>query len=165
MRGLIIILAIFSIISSLNKKKQQEEAQKRKKAFENAFAEPAKELKKAAGSAIKSVEKDLPFTREDWSEFIEGAKAAERHTAPVTAGLSAENLPEGVSHHIRSTQGESEAEHHRHMQKIAADERRRLTEKQQAEDARSAKLRRLRQAVIMSEVLSKPVSLRNGKGR
>lgn len=180
MDGLVILLIIIGIVSRVNKNKKKQEEAKRAKA--QAFAEAAhaqavkavkkapEPIKKAAEAAKKAVMEDIPFTKEEWDRFLgnldEKPKAAPESGHPLphvsTEGRISRHqiMPEGMSPALRSTQGESEAEHRRHVEKIAAEEKR-LEESVQTRQALTAMNRRkMREAVIMSEVLGKPVALR-----
>lgn len=96
-------------------------------------AKPAKPLVKPAEPAVKPVQKKA---------------------APV---LFLENdEPEGSI----STQGESAAEHALHRERILAREEALRREHEELLEIRSMNLQKLRTAVVMSEVLGKPVSLR-----
>lgn len=64
--------------------------------------------------------------------------------------------PEGTI----STQGESAEEHARHRQKILAEEEAIRMEHEALQEIRHMNLQKLRTAVVMSEILDKPVSLR-----
>ena len=185
MDGLIIILIIFGIISRMNKKKKkQEEARKaRADAFEQAFAggereiphppqpaEPVKKLetalKKIPEPVKKAVREEIPFTKEEWDRFlgnIEGKKPAKK---PVPKERIAEQRPlaEGFSLPLKSTQGESEKEHRAHLEKIAAAEKKQREQAELAREIRSMNRQKLRQAIVMSEVLGKPVALRGRRG-
>ncbi len=59
-----------------------------------------------------------------------------------------------------STQGESEAEHAEHLRRAAAEEEANRLARETLRDLREARQDKLRAAVVMSEVLGKPVSLR-----
>lgn len=185
MDGLLIILAIWGIISSLNKKKKkQEEARKAQaEAFEQAFsnaekeiphppktAEPMKKLetalKKIPEPVKKAVRQEIPFTKEEWDRFlgnIEDKKPAEK---PVSKQRIAEQRPlaEGFSAPLKSTQGESEKEHKLHLEKIAAAEKKQREQAELAREIRNMNRQKLRQAVVMSEVLGKPLALRGRRG-
>lgn len=180
MDGLVVILIIIGIVSRLNKKKQQEKARKAQQmadAFAQAFPEaekevpkPAKAVKKApkpeikipdpvqkaADSVLKAVEQEIPFTKEEWAKFI----ADKGISAPKAPAPKKQPLPEGFSPALKSTQGESEAEHRRHIEKIAAEEKQLHQQAENLREMRSMNRQKLRQAVIMSEVLGKPVALR-----
>ena len=59
-----------------------------------------------------------------------------------------------------SFEGESHEEHAEHLRRIEEEEAQRRQEREALDDLREANLDRLRAAVVMSEVLGKPVSLR-----
>ena len=176
MDGLITLIIIFGIISRISKKsKQKQEAVNKARRKAEAFAEAAaveamkgakravksvpEPVKKAAEPIVRTVEKELPFTKEEWAEFVARKKAAPQPSAEGSTGRT-QVMPEGFSPELKSTQGESAAEHRRHAEKIAAEEKQRHEARLAEENLRSMNLKKLRQAVIMSEVLGKPVALR-----
>jgi len=185
--GLIILLIIIGFITRANKKKkkQQEAARRKAQAMAAAFSasdlepkpEPKSEIKpgselrrekpKAAASQVK-----IPFTRAEWDAFMAQTAGAAKlkppaegtSVAPKPSGEGRPSrrqpLPEGVSPALRSTQGERPSEHARHLERIAAEEKRQAEAAALQSELRSINRRKLRQAVIMSEILSKPVALR-----
>lgn len=64
-----------------------------------------------------------------------------------------------------STQGESEAEHAEHRRKILAEEAKRREEYEAHQELRNLNLKRLRSAIVMREILDKPVALRGPSRR
>lgn len=63
-----------------------------------------------------------------------------------------------------STQGESAEEHAEHLRRAAAEEQARRLARETLRDLRSARREKLQSAVVMSEILNKPVSLRPRAG-
>lgn len=182
MDGLIIILIIIGIVSRLNKKKKQQEnaqkAQQEAEAFAQAFPEgkkPAVPVKKAAEPVRKPTQpvrkptqQEIPFTKEEWAKFLGNIETVSRKAAPAKQAAAPvqdkvpgkQALPEGYSPALRATQGESEKEHRRHLERIAAEEKQLQEQADSLRELRSMNRQKLRQAVIMSEVLGKPAALR-----
>lgn len=73
--------------------------------------------------------------------------------------LTAEKLRPDAKHH----EGESHAEHAGHKLRIAAEEEALRRERAELQELRNVNLKKLRAAVVMSEVLGKPVALRGGR--
>lgn len=172
MDGLITILILFGLYamrsSSKKKKARQQAAQQR------AFAE--------AGEAMQQGK--MPFSKDEWKTYLkEQAKNVIAESAsenlqgivekpkakaenPLPAAIKAEppkllpilehDEPEGTV----STQGESAAEHAEHRRKVLAEEARQLEEHEALKELREMNLKKLRTAVVMREILDKPVSLR-----
>lgn len=196
MDGLIIILIIIGIVSRIGKRKKQQEETLKKFRRDNAFAEafdetekaaeqvkkvpePAKKaaaVQKAAAPVAKAIQQEIPFTKEEWTEFLEGIAPEKKQpkvkARPVSAAamVSPEGraslkqpLPEGYSPALKSTQGESEKEHRRHRERIEAEEKRQREQAESLRSMRQVNRQKLREAVIMSEVLGKPVALRGRK--
>lgn len=129
----------------------------------------------------------LPYTKEEWQKLfaapkpqpkpVDKPKAAPAATpteasatptaAPIKA-LESKALERGVTGSIQlpleAMEGEAPLEHAAHRQRVIADEERLHQEHAQLRELRSANLQKLRSAVVMSEVLGKPVSLR-ARGR
>lgn len=190
MDGLIVLLIIIGIVSRVSKsnKKKQEAAKKaRAKAFADA-ADAVRNAKKVIEPArreiIRAVEEEIPFTSADWDAFLKNAvpeKPAAAAVVPAKAEKPAEGmamkpkpspegrkslkqpLPEGFSPALKSTQGESHAEHSQHVEKILLEEKRLTQKQEELRNLRSVNRQKLREAVIMSEVLGKPVALRGRK--
>ena len=187
MDGLIVVLIIIGIVSRMSKnKKKQAEAAKRARA--RAFADAAeavrnakKVIEPARRGIVRAVEEEIPFTAADWDAFLKNAvpeKPAAAAVVPEKAEKPSEGmamkpkpspegrkslkqpLPEGFSPALKSTQGESHAEHSRHVEKILLEEKQQAQKQQELRSLRSINRQKLREAVIMSEVLGKPVALR-----
>ena len=186
MDGIIVLLMIIGIISKINKNKKKKEAARKARQMENAFAEvsamqakPAKPIPKPAEAvkkpapvkAARPAPVKIPFTKEEWAQFLadepmdkagasaEGVSAAPG-PSPEGRASRRQPRPEGFSPALRSTQGESEAEHKKHVERIVEEEKRMKTAAQAQHKLRSMHRQKMREAVIMSEVLSKPVALR-----
>ena len=187
MDSLIGLLILFAIFTRLNKKKKQKEAARKAQMQAQAFAEaaavqlekptPAKTsapVKKAVPEK-KPAQQKIPFSKEEWAEFLATENIQQKKPRPAELAegdgcspttsnegrLSRRQLiPEGISPALRSTQGESEEEHRRHVERIVREEKKQQMETNAQRELRSVNRRKLREAVIMSEILSKPVALR-----
>lgn len=168
--ALLIIIGLVTSISKSNKKKKAAQAQK------------------AAKPAAQAGEVRIPYTREEWAQFLEQehipkpkappkpaaakpedvakvaaavlekhrAQAAQRSVptpAPAPSGSIAVDANQGV-------EGETEAEHAAHRMRAARAEARRRSECAEAQAVAQVNLQALRSAVVMKEILDKPVSLR-----
>ena len=174
MDGLIALLIIISVVSSIGKSvKKRKEAEARK----NAAAPSVEQPKKAPTK--------IPYTREEWAQFLqvegipaavakpkEAAKpsetpAAEKPVAPKKRAKKAAqqtvNAPApkpAVPETHPAVEGETEAEHAAHRQRIEREEIRVHAEHAAAQAITEVNLQALRNAVVMKEILDKPVSLR-----
>jgi len=158
--GALITIALFGFAFSGKKKKKQREKWRaeyleRKNAAQEKPAQTAKK------------EPAVPFTKDEWQKFLAKmdapkaapAKKANPKPAPV---LHVENdEPEGTV----STQGESHAEHAQHRERMLAAEQELLHQQETLRELRRMNTQKLRSAVVMSEILGKPVSLRHGNHR
>lgn len=124
----------------------------------------------------------LPYTKEEWQKLfaapkpqpkpVDKPKAAPAATpteaSAASTAASIKALERGVTGSIQlpleAMEGEAPLEHAAHRQRVIADEERLHQEHAQLQELRSANLQKLRSAVVMSEVLGKPVSLR-ARGR
>ena len=145
-----------------------------KKAAEAAKKIP-EPVKKAAAPVIREAAKaaaqEIPFTKEEWDKFLgsigekkPAAVKAEAQPSPEGRISLKQAMPEGFSPKLKSTQGESEEEHRRHLEKIARQEKLRQEKLETAQELRSMNRQKMRQAVVMSEILGKPVALRGKRG-
>lgn len=172
----ILMIAALVALGSSNRKKQARKASARRN---NGHAE--------ANESIRLAQQKMPLSKEDWITFLkeqsqsmpqspkkkviskaehtsQSSKKAstpkrERNKAAKAAPQkNAAPLPfEGSI----STQGESAAEHAVHMAKIHSEEEKLRQQEQTLRQIRNLNQQKLREAVIMSEVLGKPVSLRS----
>ena len=164
MDGLIGILILIGIFSSFSKKKKQK-AQKKAVQARSAGPKPEPRPEKAAGQM------KIPFTKEEWDSFltdmepqkkkskplpVKSAKAKKPAKKPEPVLLLDHDEPEGTV----STQGESAAEHAEHRREVLAEEARLHEHQETLQELRHLNRQKLRQAVVMSEVFGKPVSLR-----
>lgn len=145
-----------------------------KKAAEAAKKIP-EPVKKAAAPVIREAAKaaaqEIPFTKEEWDKFLgsigekkPAAVKAEVQPSPEGRISLKQAMPEGFSPKLKSTQGESEEEHRKHLEKIARQEKLRQEKLETAREIRSMNRQKMRQAVVMSEILGKPVALRGKRG-
>ena len=161
MGGLIPLLIIFSIIEAIvSKNKKKAEEAKRKAAIPQSAAQP----KPKPRPQPKPQQVRIPYTKEEWNEFltelngdIAPEKPKKQKPAPARRPLTElhsefESAP--------SSEGESHEEHAEHLRRIEEEEAQHRQEREALNDLREANLDRLRAAVVMSEVLGKPVSLR-----
>lgn len=177
MDGLFVILILIGAfaLSSSNKKKKAQQAAKQR-----AFREAAETVQ----------QEKIPFSKDEWSDFLRRqasssvpkprpepapnpVQSAPKPVAKPAPEARPAKLPERKPLHLQhdepegsvSTQGESAAEHAEHRRKVLAEEARRREEHQAMEDLRAMNLQKLRTAVVMSEILDKPVSLRRRGSR
>lgn len=168
---LLIIFGIFALKSSRKKQRAQQQA-----ARKNGFKE--------AGETLAKAQEKIPFSREEWTAYLKAqAQPEEKKPAarPVAAKPAAKPVavkpapvkptpvralehddPEGTisTQGTHSTEGETAAEHAEHRLKVLREEASRRLEHEAIQDLKSMNLKKLRSAVVMSEVLDKPVSLR-----
>ena len=170
MQYVIILALLYFLFSSSSKKKKraqqqgrQSEAERRIKPAQPAPEppEPAEEEPEEEVTAQGADAKTL--TPEEWEAYLEAKaekSAAEQAEAPVRpqeSDVHAQSLP------VSAPEGETRAEHAAHNERVHAREQ---AERQYAEDARArryANRQRLREAVIMREILDKPVSMRRNR--
>ena len=161
MDGLISLLILIGIFSSLSKKKKKK-AQKQAAQQQTPVSKPSK----PAGQV------KIPYTKEEWKAYLESleqpkepapkprpVKTVQAET-PVKKTKSVLQLDHDEPEGTVSTQGESAAEHAEHRQKILAEEARIREQQETLQELRHMNRQKLRRAVVMSEVLGKPVSLR-----
>ena len=177
--ALLIIIGIVTSISKSGKKKKAAEAHKRAETPSPARPKP---------SATK-----IPYTREEWEQFLadaEGesaaepapAKAAAKPAAPTPKAAKpavpapqkrrAKVVPSVVASEpepargsiaadaLQSMEGETEAEHAAHRLRAEREEARIQIERAAEQVQTEVNLQTLRSAVVMKEILDKPVSLR-----
>ena len=165
MSGLIVLLFIWIIINSLTsrtkKEKQEQKRAAKAHAFDTAF--PKTQAKPQPRPKAVEGQRRIPFSKEEWkaylSEMSEELVRERAATAPI-AHDEDDRFHEGFI----STQGESAEEHAEHRRRIEAEEAQHRAEREALDDLRSANRERLRAAIVMSEVLGKPVSLRPRTG-
>ena len=150
--ALFIIIGIVNAVTSSYKKKKREAEKRAFRAARQAQAvqTPPKAAAQTAGEFIPP------------SEVAPRSEAARPAQPQVVAPRPAEAVRDGEGR--TSTQGESEAEHDEHRRQVRAEEARLRQAREALRDSRAEYLRKLRTAVVMSEVLNKPVSLRPRAG-
>ena len=172
--ALLIIIGVVTSISKSSKKKKATEAQKR--------AEKPSPAQPKAGAT------KIPYTREEWEQFLADAegeaaakpapamKAAAKPAAPKPAPQKrkasapqmnvAAPAPAAMSTGSialdprQSVEGETEAEHAAHRLRAAQEDMRIGVERAAEQALAEVNLQTLRSAVVMKEILDKPVSLR-----
>lgn len=123
---------------------------------------PAKEAAEKKGA----VQLKIPYTQEEWSSLLSEKSAPQKPTAPKAKSVSKPALKpkplpaEGRSLEGISFEGEAPQEHAAHTERITREEARIVEEREEQLRLREVNLQRLRSAVVMSEVLGKPIALR-----
>ena len=139
------VIAITAITMKMNKKQQQ----MKKKVPSRIAAKPMKIVEEwinatppqTAAESVGTVPEDIEGPADhDEEGCVGGSMAHDRH------------------------EGESRAEHRRHMAAVTRREREEVQAREAAESAGSVNVRRLREAVVMAEILDKPVALRGRRG-
>lgn len=175
---LLLIFGALGLLSSRNKKKKADRQAARRRAFQQA-----KESEAQAKKAVQAkVQEKLPFTQDEWAAYLKEMGAGEKKASalksaakpvpkkPVQAAKPVSARPEmpKPALHLEhddpegsiSTQGESAAEHAAHHAKVLAEEAKIREEHETMRELARMNRRQLRSAIVMSEILSKPVSLR-----
>lgn len=117
---------------------------------------------------------DAAFSKKEWMRKVQAAAKAQLEEAraaedkgrakrapaeaPAPRPAPAQDMRGGEG--TRSTQGERAAEHAAHQKRMREEEAEALRAAESVREARQLKLEELRGAVVMSEVLGKPVALR-----
>lgn len=182
MNWIIVLLIVIGVISRAGKKKRQQQA-----SFDKTVRLKSGDVERIAEVIQKTI-RDFegerkgelpprrpeqpaakpPYTREEWQKRFAAPKPQPAgmpmadKAAPTAASIKA--LENGVTGSMQlppeGMEGESPLEHAAHRQRVIADEERIHREHEQLRELRSINLQKLRSAVVMSEVLGKPVSLR-----
>ena len=170
MNGLFTILAIIFIVNAVTSGKKK----KQKDGGQQTAAQPRPEPRapKPEANQVR-----IPYTREEWNAYLNEmrgeaavrrsapAKPAAKHEMPA-AKRAAQPRPqpveplEGFGEGSFSTQGESAEEHAEHRRRIAEEEQRHREAHEALRDLRRVRRDQLRSAVIMKEILDRPVALR-----
>ena len=159
---LIVVFLLVSLINTLTSRKKKRKQAEQKGGAQRAAAQPqAKAKPNPAPKPKAQPQQRIPFSREEWKAYLM-EMAAQQEPKPMTVAPArpAEDAHEGFV----STQGESAEEHAEHHRRIVEEEMQRHQEREMLEDLRNANLEKLRAAVVMSEVLGKPVALRERTG-
>ena len=190
MDWIIVVLIFIGIFSRSNKKKKQAEQRRNQAWQEAAAAmnrqEPARghippKVRAEISQFVKEISADviedgIPTIREAVQD-IRGtlpSKKPPRPVMPKKAAAQPEAPKAGSMHYAPADyqpmaaqrletariEGETHAEHAAHVDRIRADEQQSQAAQAREEILRSVNLKNLRNAVIMSEILGKPVSLR-----
>lgn len=167
---LLIVIGLFALRSSKKKKQPPE------KTVQRSLAEPENK------QALFRASTKMPFLSMDWAELLDSTPESEKKeitvkpqkpvrtktkqrapkkAAVAPAGQIEISPPENAIH----TEGESAEEHAAHIAKIRAEEEQLYKSRQELQELRHLNRQKLRSAVIMSEVLGKPVSLRSRADR
>lgn len=168
---LLIFICIFAVSTSQRKKKARKKD------------DP---VQRAVSAGKSSVQTKIPFSKGEWTNFLkelESADGAQKPRLPKGKPASAKQNdavsakqtfskatksaapvsvpdPEYAEGTV-SSQGESDAEHALHLKKVRAAEQAQQQEHEALLELRRMNREKLRSAVVMSEVLDKPVSLRS----
>ena len=195
MDGLIIVLLIIGLVSRIGKKKKQEQNRKRQAGF-NEAAELKREEKKPSpakkiADALEMVESEAkqlkiplpkPEVRRETKDAVVkailrsgdsglisqmNARSGAEAKQPAGEGQAFEKLnAQRLRPEEKHREGESRLEHAAHRARIAEEEARLHQQRTELQELRSMNLKKLRTAVVMGEVLGKPVALRgNTLGR
>ncbi|MDO5323094.1 MAG: hypothetical protein Q4G06_03685 [Clostridia bacterium] len=172
MDGLIALLIIIGVVTSISK------SGKKKKA-----AEAQRKAEKPSPAQPKASATKIPYTREEWEQFLADAEgeaaakpapakkaaakpAAQKRkvsapqmnvAAPAPAAMSTGSIALDPK---QSVEGETEAEHAVHRLRAAQEDMRIGVERAAEQAFAEVNLQALRSAVVMKEILDKPVSLR-----
>lgn len=185
--GLIALLIIIGIVTSISKSsKKKKAAQAQRKAERPSPAQP------------KASTTKIPYTREEWEAFLADAdgEAAAEPAAPKKAEAKPAAKPENATKAavaapqkrraqsvqqsvsapapkaasagggsialdpMQGVEGEPEAEHAAHRLRAAREDARIQIERAAEQAQTEVNLQTLRSAVVMKEILDKPVSLR-----
>ena len=177
MDGLIVLLIIIGVVTSISK------SNKKKKA-----AGAQRKVEQPSPAQPKAGTTKIPYTREEWEQFLkeediprpkaqpkpaaakpeDGAKAAAAVLQKRRAQAAQQNVAAPVcevSGSIaldpkQSVEGETEAEHAAHRLRAKQEEQRIHVERAAEQALAEVNLQTLRSAVVMKEILDKPVSLR-----
>ena len=178
MSGLVMILMIFwlaSAFTSGSKKNKQKAKQKGGAPRAAAQPKPKPAPKQAAAKPAAAAKVDplwsrrdaqqtgMPLSKEEWKAYINEMSEglASKQSSPKPAARVHNDHPGEGSF---STQGESAEEHAAHRRRIEAEEAQLRQERDALDDLRTANRDKLRAAVVMSEVLGKPLALRPRTG-
>lgn len=178
--SILLIVALVALSSSNRKKKAQRKQAQQKRAFAEAAQMNGQDKKSRAmeewqnflkettgGAAVSTTMQSVVRKPTDTEQPVETIKAPARLPARVfhEARPKPAPAPEVPQEGMSSTQGESAEEHAAHLAKIHTEEERLHQTQQTLQEIRNLNRKKLRSAVVMSEVLGKPVSLRSRNHR
>ena len=170
MDGLIVLLIVIGVIANISKSSKKKKQAERKSAQPEPVAPSAARVSSSRRELQQRLTKDISQIYEERAQQPLKAAPRPKPTARKTAAPVSQPAPQIVpapvysgSLHLSPDQGiegETEAEHAAHLIKVEAEQALRDS----AQDAREAlaamNLQALRNAVVMKEILDKPVSLR-----
>ena len=155
MDGLIAIIVIIWIASAISGNKKKAKNAKKAGGVQRAAQPKAKtQVPPQPKAPPKPKQARIPYTKEEWADFLNDLN---EEIAPKKA---APRLVTEMEMESASMEGESHEEHAEHLRRIEAEEAQHRQEREAIEDLRAANREKLRAAVVMSEVLGKPVALR-----
>lgn len=181
MDGLISILIIIGLAAFSSSRKKKKKTQEKATARDRAFKEASQAIEQAKipfskeeWEALLKAQKPLEDTAKPKAapakpkakparaaKPANAVKPAKPQPAPaVPAAVPVLHIEDDAPEGTVSTQGESIAEHAAHVARIHAEENRLLQTQQTLQALRGLNRQKLRDAVVMSEILGKPVSLR-----
>ena len=172
MDGLIVLLIVIGVIARIsksNKKKKAAEAARRQEqdekipysreewdAYLKAEGIPARPKAKAKPVAAVPTAPAKPVK----AQAKPAAQPVKAAAAPIPATPSAPGTGSIRMDPSQGVEGETVAEHSMHRQRAAQAEAQAQTEQEALQALRAANLQALRNAVVMKEILDKPVALR-----
>ena len=159
--AILVIMFIFNLATSGSRKKKKQQAAQKGSAQRMADVQPKQKPKPAPRQPKRNAQQRIPFTKEEWKAYL---NELSEDIAPKDAISASIHEDSGASEGFVSTQGESFEEHAEHRRRMAEEEARFHQEREALDDLRNANLEKLRAAVVMSEVLNKPVALRPRTG-
>lgn len=181
MDGLIVVLLILGLVARISKKKKNSGNARRGGAARGVAEKITDALETAGKKAAKQAK--IPYMKEEWSQYLRQSAAEEDERAPIEPIQAAEPAAKiapppsapgakPVSRPIRPKpaparseteaphEGESWREHAAHLARIAREEEKIARRLEEIKRLRDVNLEKLRSAVVMSEVLGKPMALR-----
>ena len=164
MDGLIVLLIVIGVIANISKSSKKKKQAERKSAQPEPVAPSAARVSSSRRELQQRLTKNIAQIYEERAKQPLKAAPRPKPTARKTAAPVSQPAPAySGSLHLSPDQGiegETEAEHAAHLIKVEAEQALRDS----AQDAREAlaamNLQALRNAVVMKEILDKPVSLR-----
>lgn len=181
MDGLIVVLLILGLVARISKKKKKSGSARRSGAARGVAEKITDALETAGKEAAKQAK--IPYTKEEWSQYLRQSTAEEGERTPIAPVQAAEPAAKiappppasgakPVSKPLKPKpaparseteaphEGESRREHAAHLARIAREEEKIARQQEEIKRLRDVNLEKLRSAVVMSEVLGKPLALR-----
>ena len=168
MESLIVVLIILFIVLTNEKSKQKKRGAapakpQRAARGRESFRQRLEKLKAEAEKQLQAVEEAVPDGSLPDGSLPDAASVLQPEIAQGVSLHDDEGCVGGSMEHVH-TEGETHAEHRRHVEAL----RRRETEErlaaQAAAELAALNTQKLRQAVIMKELLDRPVALRGRRG-